>query len=205
MATSRQRERDHLSRELHDGVQPRLATLRMQLALARQQSDSTPALTKVETILDELQGELRAALDGLRVPWLQGRSLGEALKALIEEWGAMRQVQIEDELANKAELPPHLADAAFRFLQEALANALRHAGATQITLSLRADAEAWSFICRDNGTGFVPEGVAKGYGMATMRERAELFGGIFTIDSQPNRGTVVTWQQPIHRALSTSG
>jgi len=205
LAQSRQSERDHLSRELHDGVQPQIAALRLVLQRTGKEPAAAAAMAKAMTMVDELQGELRAALHGLRVPWLENRSLEEALARLVKELGAVHQVVITDKLSDAATLPPHLEDAVFRFLQEALANALRHAEAQKIVLSLETTRDFWQFSCRDDGKGMVVPGRAKGYGLVTMQERAELLGGMFSIDSRPNHGTVVTWQQPRQANNPASG
>ena len=205
LAHSRQHERDHLARELHDGVQPRLAALRLHLHRVGKRRDDPAVLAQAEATLSGLQGELRATLDGMRVPWLNGRRLPAALQALVAEWDAARLVALEAALPADGALPPHLEDAVFRFFQEALANALRHAAATKITLALRLHGGDWEFACRDNGLGFVVADVHRGYGLTSMRERVESLGGTFSIDSGAKAGTVVRWLQPVNRVAPGSG
>jgi len=189
---SRELERDRISRDLHDGVQPGINAIRLQLATLA--SRETQAAQTLDGMLRSLQGEVRSALHNLRTPWLEGRTLPEALRALTEDLCVEKQVVLEDRLTD--ELPGPLEAAAFRFLQEAISNVIRHGEASRLIVMIEESSGHYHFSCRDDGRGFDPDRSRTGYGLRTLRERAELFGGSFELQSQPGHGTLVAWVQP---------
>jgi signal transduction histidine kinase len=87
-------------------------------------------------------------------------------------------------------------------LQESLHNAAKHSGASEISLSLKADPDQIVFEVADNGGGFdVQKTFARhepfiGYGLASMQERAEIVDGALTIDSAPGQGTSIKMTLP---------
>jgi signal transduction histidine kinase len=89
------------------------------------------------------------------------------------------------------EIRGNIATAAYRISQEALTNVARHASATRAKVSLSFENVNLSLTIKDNGTGFEPEALsdAEGLGMTNMRERANLVGGFFDVQSRPGGGT----------------
>jgi signal transduction histidine kinase len=87
-----------------------------------------------------------------------------------------------------------------RILQEALANVRKHAEATSVRITLRAEDQTIRATIADNGRGFDPETIGRSefprFGLATMRERAEAVGGALEIDAAPGQGTEVRVQVP---------
>ena len=149
--------------------------------------------------------ELRQLCAELRPPMLDTVGLGAALRALAEK-SPGRDCTINLNLAPDAELrslPEEVAVDLYRIAQEALANVARHAGARQAVIRLawqdpRLILEVW-----DDGRGFVAPRVLGSltrqghFGLVGMRERVELIGGQFALESAPGRGTTVrvTWRQ----------
>ncbi len=94
-------------------------------------------------------------------------------------------------------LPPGLEAAFLRICQESLANVLKHANATQVTVTLSFDDSHARLAIRDNGAGFDPATPrtrgreSGGFGLINMRERARLLGGELTAQSEPGQGTLV--------------
>ena len=93
-------------------------------------------------------------------------------------------------------MDPALARALFRVAQEAMTNALRHAQARRIELYARRDDQRVHLEIRDDGIGFDPT-TKSGFGLASMRERAELLGADLAIESAPGEGTTVTLVGPL--------
>ncbi len=87
----------------------------------------------------------------------------------------------------------------YRITQEALTNARKHGRATSATVRIVEDAESVLVSVRDDGQGFDPGATTDGFGIAGMRERAELAGGRLTIDSAPGAGTTVEARLPVRR------
>ena len=104
-----------------------------------------------------------------------------------------RQSQIEAQLVSDPGiiLPERLERELFLLTQEALNNALKHARATAIKVSLRRDDGSVKLTVTDNGGGFDSEETGNGVGLASMRARAARLGGELKIESQPGVGTKV--------------
>lgn len=102
-----------------------------------------------------------------------------------------------------SDVPEHLPRSTsivlFRVLQEAVANALRHAHAPRVAVSLRGDGGGIAFAVADEGLGFDPERVAEegGLGLVEMRERVRLVGGEMKIESRPGGGTCISGRVPV--------
>jgi signal transduction histidine kinase len=93
----------------------------------------------------------------------------------------------------------NIATAAYRITQEALTNVARHASATRVTITMSFTGDKLTLTIRDDGKGFDPEslGDTDGLGMANMRERANLVGGLFDIQSRPRGGTRICFTVPL--------
>ena len=138
----------------------------------------------------------------LRAAPLEGRSLDEALAALVESLvdvsGTGPAIHLEADLADAPPLPARIELGLYRIAQEALANALRHAQAGRIDLQLTTEPERVSLTVRDDGRGFDPRRLPPGsFGLVGMSERARLLGGRFDLASRKGRGTRVRVQLPL--------
>src|SRR5262249_190433 len=104
------------------------------------------------------------------------------------------------------DLPLEGSLALFRVLEEALANAVKHARVNRMSVSLRGDADGIQLEVADEGVGFDPEAALKshGLGLIGMRERIKLVDGECTIDSQPGAGTRIRVSVPLRQSSVTS-
>lgn len=188
----REAERTRLRGDLHDGVGPSLSGISLGLEAARGAVDTSPE--RVPEILDvvhrevaSLVAEVRGIIDDLGPVEVD---LVGSLRRQVEAAGASGLcVELEH-----PDLPicaaPAVAVAAQRIAAEALSNAVRHAGARRITVSVVDAADALTVRVADDGCGSVaarPGGV----GLSSMRERAEAVGGTLRIDATPGSGTRV--------------
>jgi signal transduction histidine kinase len=191
------RERRRLRRDLHDGLGPSLATLRLQLDSVR---DAIPAaaeeaaarLARVEDTLAASLEELRRIVDGLRPAALDELGLGGALISqarAVSTPGAPLEVEVRIDPSM-----PCLADAVevalVRISAEALTNAVRHGAPSRCTVRLDWRDAAAVLRIQDDGLGLAT--TQPGHGLATMRERAEELGGALTVQPVRPRGTLVT-------------
>jgi signal transduction histidine kinase len=191
-------ERARLARELHDAVSQRLFSIRAHTRAAEMLVGKDPALVSAElaAIADigaQAHAELRAVIDGLAPPELDG--LAESLRRYAQLAARAYGVEVQVTAPELPELEPRVQAAAFRVGQEALNNALRHAAATKISVRLTRTSRRVVLEVSDDGTGFDPAlaaaGASGGLGLASMRERAAAVGGTLRITSEPGAGTKV--------------
>jgi signal transduction histidine kinase len=182
-------DRRRIARELHDGVIHELGYIRAE-------SHVIPSATSRELIIgacDRALDEARVAVQSLGHP--SDEPLGFMLHRAAEELAARYQVGLQVDLDDSVVAPPDQAHALVRITREAVSNAVRHGNATRLFVRLGSDDDGRCLSIRDDGTGFdVAAAVAKktGYGLISMRERAEVLPGSLDIRSSPGTGSVVT-------------
>lgn len=194
LAETREAEARAIGRELHDQIGQMLTAMKITLDLAAQQP-AEAAAKKIEQA-QELTAELlnrvsRLSLE-LRPPMLDDLGLLPALAWRVnhyqEETGL--EVDFKHSGVEGMRFPPEIETAAYRIVQEALTNVARHAQATRARLEVRERGGWLEIRVEDDGVSFdVESALAKNRGLAGMRERAQLVGGTFQIESDPGRGT----------------
>lgn len=187
-------ERLRLSRELHDRIGQPLAALRMNLDVLRTRfpGEAKGELERQAMLIDELIRLVRSLTAELRPPELENVGLGAALRNYAE-LAAARYGFAVDVLGGEftPRLPRATERALFRIAQEALANAAKHARAETVTIELD-EAGGEALVCiADDGQGFDTSAARDGFGLHTMRERAEEAGGRLDVESAQGRGTRV--------------
>lgn len=201
LAAALEEERRRIRRDLHDGLGPSLATVVMGLEEAR--AVHRDDAERTETLLFDLKSQTRRAIDdirslvyGLRPPALDDLGLVSAVRQLAAGTATRTGVRIEVDAPDELpELPAVVEVAAFRIVQEATTNVVRHAGATAVTVTLDCCREGWLRVrVSDDGKG-LPERLEPGVGLTSIRERAEDVGGTVSIDGR--NGTVVEAALPL--------
>nr|WP_090609695.1 GAF domain-containing sensor histidine kinase [Mycobacterium lentiflavum] len=197
-------ERRRLAGDIHDGISQRLITLSYRLdAAARAMRDdpdeACEQLAAAREMVDLTLQEARAAIGGLRPPVLDDLGLAGGLASLAR---SIPQIEIEVDLAD-SRLPEHIELALYRIAQECLQNVVKHACATTARLTFGVHSDTARLEIVDDGVGFTtldhPLGSeeARGYGLLSMAERAELVGGRLNIRSRPGSGTSVSATIPL--------
>ncbi len=196
LVTAREEERRRLRRDLHDGLGPQLAALTLKLETARNRLGSDPL---AETLLAELTQRTQAAVADIRrlVYALRPPALDELglVSALAEQAAQYSQNGLSVSVEAPEQLPPLPAAvevAAYRIVQEALTNVVRHARANACVLRIALD-ETAGVLCPDvwdDGHG-LPSTLRQGVGLQSMRERAEELGGMCTVENMPAGGVRV--------------
>jgi signal transduction histidine kinase len=192
-------ERARLARELHDAVSQRLFSIRLharaaQVLVAKDPDRAVAELKAIAELGAQAHGELRAVIDGLAPPELDG--LAASLRRYAVLAGRAHGIEVRVTAADIPELDPRVQAAAFRVAQEALHNALRHSGAGEVSLTLSRARGRVVLEVTDDGTGFDPELAPPGLGLASMRERAGAVGGTLRVSSAPGKGTRVRLAVP---------
>jgi len=196
-------ERRHLARELHDEIGQALTAAKINLQAAMEESDPAKSKRIQETaaILERLLGQVRQISLNLRPAMLDDLGLVPALRSLLDELGRRASVAVRFSAKNIPEhLDPEIQTTCFRIAQEAITNAVRHAGATQIDVDLRREDGSFRLQVHDDGRGFEmpsPQSQTIGLGLLGMKERAALVGGRTKITSAPGEGTTVDANLPL--------
>ena len=198
-------ERVQIAADLHDGPIQHLAALGYSLEsatilLAQDPKGGERMVRRVQEALSDEIGGLRRLMVTLRPPALDQAGLHVALQdfteALAGQEGLAATIEVEDvdDLSQEAET------VLYRVAQEALRNVVRHAQAGLVTVILRPEGDAAEVTVSDDGIGFSPDGtemVRRGhFGIAGMRQRVEMLGGMLDIDAAVGRGTTVRARVP---------
>ena len=194
-------ERRRLQHELHDGLGPTLAGVALGLRAARNQlrDDSGDPQPLLELLTGEVEAgveEVRRIVHGLRPAVLDQLGLVAAIRAYADRCSsdALRvSVEVRDDLPL---LPAALEVTAYRIAVEALTNVVRHAGATECTVSMRTEGVGLQLAVVDDGVG-IGDAVTAGVGLASMRERTMGVGGRLLVAVGPNGGTRVVADLPV--------
>jgi PAS domain S-box-containing protein len=199
-------EREHkvMAYELHDGLAQQLTGALFKFQLAEQQIHGD--INAVKEICADGMGLLREAIvetrrliAGLRPPVLDELGTVAAVEDLVAQHRKQGGVEIEflhdDEIRR---LAPPLESVVFRIIQECVTNARRHSGSPNIRIELHHVGERIRIDVRDWGVGFKPAEVGGDhYGLMGIRERARLFGGFASIETEPGQGVHIAVELPV--------
>jgi PAS domain S-box-containing protein len=212
-----EKERQRIARELHDSIGQGITSIKFLVentvtALRDQVGESglqslREAITMAQVTVEEVR---RISMD-LRPPMLDDLGIGPTVSWLCRHFQAAHlDILVEPEIeVSEANIPGALKTSIFRIVQEAMNNVLKHASADRVRISLKELDGQIELVVADNGQGFVPEemtskdGERIGFGLASMRERAELSSGTFRIESRKDEGTVVRVAWPIPQVQET--
>jgi signal transduction histidine kinase len=204
-------ERRRVSLELHDEAGQALTALKLTLDLIH--SDIPESLDQISSSLkgaismvDNTIEQVRSLAQNLRPPSLDSLGLHQCLRGYCHNLGQRCNHRIEYQGNCVDDLPGYIQISLYRVVQEALNNAIKHANAEHICVSLECDAEGVKLIVSDTGLGFMPdalpsEGPGSGIGLSGMRERIEALGGTFDINTGPGKGTCIIAYVPLEEAV----
>jgi two-component system, NarL family, sensor histidine kinase DegS len=202
-------ERSRLAQEVHDGPAQALSNAIFQVEYIDRIFDSEPVLARVELgflreLLRRELGDVRSFIVQLRPPVLVELGLDGSIRDAVETQAALSGLAISTELAAPSDgLSEAAQTVVLRIAQEALQNVRKHAGATNVLVTTQLDGWDWILEVRDDGRGFDTGAVAargrRNFGLQFMRERAELVGARFEVQSRPEAGTVVRLAIPLTR------
>lgn len=199
LLTVQEDERRTLSRELHDDIGQQLTAIKLAALALQGETDGARhdgIVAEIVGATDQALAKVRDLSLLLRPPQLDALGLEAALRwqAGTMFRGSRPQLALCIEPLS-VRPPPDAELACFRIAQEALTNALRHAGAQRVELTLALRDGGLELDVRDDGRGFALD-TASGLGLVTMRERAEQLGGELRIESAPGHGTRVRARVP---------
>jgi PAS domain S-box-containing protein len=197
-------EKKRIARDLHDQIGQSLTALKLIINQAsRLTSEQTKqTLTEAQKVLSELMGQVREMSLNLRPSMLDDLGLLPALAWHIERFENQTKIKvIFNHQGLQQKFPPEIAEAAYRVIQEALTNAAKYAGVTEIRIDAWADQSTLNLRVEDSGIGFDPAKLASNvsFGLRGMSERLSAVGGNLKVESEPGAGTILTAVIPLIR------
>ena len=203
MAEERQDERAQIAAYLHDDLAQLLFRLSIQVDVARRHlstgrlADTEQALQEIKETKNRTSDRIRALIRDLDRSPLGRAGLAEALHGFIAETARDSDVRFHTDI-DEVPLPPPIALLVYHIAREGVMNALKHANATDMWITVKQDSGAVELVLKDDGVGFdseasEPEGH---YGLTMMRERALVGGGTFEIQSAVGAGATIKVRFP---------
>jgi signal transduction histidine kinase len=219
LLTAQETERGRIARELHDGIGQSLSAIKFRVEdalgqLAKGSTESSVSnLVNLIPVIQSTVEEVRRITMDLRPSTLDDLGILATIAWLCREFQATYStVEIKREIsAEESDVPNPLKIVLYRVLQEALNNVAKHSGANMVTISLAKKDNTIQLAIEDNGCGFdvdearSVESSKRGFGLGSMKERTELSGGTFVINSAKGRGTFVLASWPYNEFHTGTG
>ena len=211
MTQGQEEERTRLAHELHDVTIQGLIVLKQRAQMARKALSAEPGraaerLDELSGLIDEELAGVRHVIGDLRPIYLEDLGFVPALEMLARQFEERYRIPVHLAVHGAAvRMAPELELAAYRIVQQALANVAAHAGAANVWLEAAFDDTYLTLIVRDDGRGFTPPDqpadlTRQGhFGIMGMRERALLHGGQLTVTALPGAGATLTARLPLGR------
>ncbi|MBW1792149.1 MAG: PAS domain S-box protein [Deltaproteobacteria bacterium] len=197
---SQEQERKAFARELHDELGQVLTALRLDTVwlhkrLQKSEDDGAVRALAMCDLIDKTIDEVRGMAFRLRPGVLDDLGLVEALEVYTADFERRTNIATIFRYDTDAEVGSTIATASYRIAQEALTNVARHASAAHVEILLEVRDEELQLSIRDDGCGFLVSDSSdyEGLGIAGMRERAVLAGGILNVESSPGSGTSISF------------
>lgn len=210
LTLAERKEQRRISQILHDDLQQYLYGIRLQLSLLRTsidgkvQSGDKNQISNIESLVNRTISITRALTIDLSPPVLKGEGLSESLRWLKSHMSELHNLNVEVEASDTFFIEDaDMRILVFQIIRELLLNVVKHAGTHHARIVLSQKESNLIIDVTDDGVGFDPKEIAdsgeKGFGLYSVRERLELFGGGLTIDSALGSGTHITATVPIER------
>ncbi len=187
LVSTQEGERERIARDIHDGVGPLLTTAKLKLSML----PDSGAREEVRLMLGEVINELRQISRNLMPAVLRDFGPGEALNQLVEQIRQSTRLRFRyaNDLSSTSRLPDEISITLYRIAQEAINNTLKHAGATEVVMSLTEFDNQVVFYYKDNGRGLLSlsQAMGKGSGLKNIQERVRILNGSVRIYN--DRGT----------------
>jgi signal transduction histidine kinase len=187
-----QNERSRIARDLHDGVNQKLAVMKMHLSMVN--DSKTEAFSNVEELLEQTIVDVRAISHNLYPKDLE-KGVVAALENLCEQNNFVNndiqfKLNIEDSVS-QANLSKNIQLVIYRLVQEITNNALKYSKASEVSINLNVVNNRIDLRISDNGIGFMIDtpGKSKGIGMSNILDRIKQISGEVNISSSENKGT----------------
>ncbi len=195
-------ERNRLARDLHDSAKQEALAASFQLGTALAYLEQNPQkakdhLQEAEGLVDSVREELSALIHELRPSDREEDAFEDLIRDLLADWSHQNDIQADLSLEGQLKTSLDQEQALYRILQEALANVARHSQASRVEVTLSCREGVCKLSIEDDGTGFDIDLPQEGFGLQSMRERAESLGGHFQVESNSGKGTFIQVRFPL--------
>ena len=203
------RERKSIAKDVHDILGSSLTAIKYMIEkqidkIGDNAVQGSEGLKQVVAMVRDAIKETKRISRSLRPAMLDDLGLLATISWACREFNNVySHIRVEKKLEIQEEIiPESLKSVIYKLLQEALNNAAKHSGASLVSVFLRKKERRIDFVVEDNGQGFCPEAMMSSgnldnrMGLVSMKERAELFGGTFAIESSTGRGTKILTSWP---------
>ena len=204
LITAQEEERRRISRELHDDIVQKVASLAIRISLFKQRVPASTDLiaeeiTSLQRRVSELAEDIRQLSHQLHPAVLEHAGLTVALQSFMAEFSRIEGVEVKLTAPEGTEaIPKDIALCAYRVVQESLRNVAKHSGAKAAEVVLAIAGNELYLSIRDEGRGFDVEAArSRGLGMVSVDERVRLCQGSVAVTSKLNRGTTLTARIPL--------
>lgn len=206
LLNAQEEERRRVSRELHDDLSQKVAKLQFDVETLEQQlppnlMDGKRRLAAIRDEIGTLSNDLRRIAYELHPSTLDHLGLAVAIRTYSREFSEREGLPVQC-TARKvpARVPPEVASALYRIVQEALRNVAKHAGKTSVAIALAGGSNQLMLSIRDHGVGFDKHAMQNkgGLGLIGMQERARLIRGEFSLETRPGRGAAIMIRVPLN-------
>lgn len=193
-------ERQRLARDIHDTLAQHFTSIIMHLAASKHSNPESvqSAVQQAENAAREGLDEIRRIVRDMQPEQIEKASLVEAVEELAARWSAENSVLVKmDVTGTPRALTPSAETAILRISQEAMHNIIKHARARNVNITFSFMEDLFVMDIADDGRGFDPSQASAGFGLKTMRDRAEELSGSLTIESERGGGTAIAVALPI--------
>jgi signal transduction histidine kinase/DNA-binding NarL/FixJ family response regulator len=205
LMNAQEEERKRISRDLHDSIGSSLCAIHLSLSLTLQDKLKRKPLEKILSLTQNAIDEVRRIISDLRPSFLDEIGIVAALNWFCEEFAEIHpDIDIKQQIEiQEHDVPDSLKIVILRIVQESFNNISKYSHADIVSLNLIKKDGTIQLYVHDNGIGFNPDSVCygknlrTGIGLLSMKERAELSGGSFTLESHEGKGTSIAASWPL--------
>ncbi|MBW2172691.1 MAG: PAS domain-containing protein, partial [Deltaproteobacteria bacterium] len=211
-------ERKRIAGDLHDGIGQSLSAIKfgVETVVDRLKDETAPStvdtLQSLVPVLQDAIEDVRKTVMNLRPSMLDDLGILATISWFVRQFRAVYSgIRVEEQIdVQETDIPEALKTDIFRVLQEAANNIAKHSTADRLSVSLSKENDSLELVIEDNGRGFDLESVLEnvdvetGFGITSMKERTELSGGSFSIESKEGAGTTVraVWPEGFEESIS---
>jgi PAS domain S-box-containing protein len=207
--SAQEKERKRIAMELHEGLGQSMTALKLHLRAIQQHLPSKAGVTQEDfdcahRLLHDMVDDVRRISQALQPLALENLGLTVALKSLVDGFGKYQEIPVKVDIDDIQHLfSPQTEIHIYRIFQETLNNVVKHAQATQISLTVAEQNGQVDFYIKDNGIGFDPKQIHhqrmldKSMGLASIKERLRMIGSHLNIESCKGMGTEISFSIPI--------